>query len=167
VGMSERIIAFTGHRPDKLPNKETGYTIPNPTYIHVCRETERLLKELNPTKCISGMAIGYDSYAAFVCIKLGIPFVAAIPFLGQEKRWVQKSKDQYKWLLSKAAEQVIVCPEFSIAAFQRRNEWMVDNATDVIVCWDGSKGGTGNCVAYAEKVGKPIHRIVPIVKEDE
>ena len=162
MGMSDIIVAFTGHRSDKLG----GYDIPNPTYIQVCQETERLLLELKPVKCISGMAIGFDQWAANICVQLGIPWLASIPFIGQEKRWPKKSQDQYHWLLSKAAEQVVICDAFSIAAFQRRNEHMVDNATDVIACFDGAKGGTANCVAYAEKMGKPIHRIVPIVKED-
>jgi uncharacterized phage-like protein YoqJ len=159
--MSERVIAFTGHRSDKLG----GYDVPNPTYVQVCRETEALLVELKPTKCISGMAIGFDSWSANVCIKLGIPWLASIPFLGQEKRWPKKSQDQYHWLLSKATEQVIVCDSFSLAAFQRRNEHMVDNCDEVISCWNGTKGGTANCIAYAEKMGKPIHRIVPIVED--
>ena len=96
------IISFTGHRSDKLPNKETGYILPNPTYIYVCQQTEKILKELKPDRCISGMALGYDSYAASVCIKLGIPFIAAVPFLGQEKMWPEKSQKAYFKLLENA-----------------------------------------------------------------
>src|SRR6266849_933968 len=98
------VAAFTGHRPDKLPNKETGYKLPNPTYIHICQQLEKVLKELKPEKAISGMALGVDMYAANVCIKLGIPFVAAIPFIGQEKAWPQSSQKTYHLLLGKAAE---------------------------------------------------------------
>ena len=46
------IVAFTGHRPQKLG----GYKLPNPTYIKVCQEIESTLKELKPEKVISGMA---------------------------------------------------------------------------------------------------------------
>ena len=38
---------------------------------------------------------------------------------------------------------------------------MVDLADKVIAVWDGSKGGTGNCVRYAGKRGKEIIRVVP------
>ena len=152
--MRERmIVAFTGHRSPAIG----GYDIPNDTYLFVCRQTAALLKELKPEKCITGMAIGYDQYAAYVCIKLGIPYIAAIPFIGQEKRWVAKSKRVYQALLNKAVETVVVCPEFSIAAYQKRNEWMVDNCDQLIACWNETAGGTANCVAYAKKVGKPIH----------
>jgi uncharacterized phage-like protein YoqJ len=41
---------------------------------------------------------------------------------------------------------------------QIRNEWMVDNAHIVLALWDGSSGGTGNCIKYANRksVNKPI-----------
>jgi uncharacterized phage-like protein YoqJ len=44
---------------------------------------------------------------------------------------------------------------------QKRNEYMVDNSDIVIAVWDGSKGGTYNCVKYAEKLGKKIIVINP------
>lgn len=72
------IVSFTGHRPDKLG----GYKLPNPTYLKVCRDINWLLKELNPEKIISGMALGVDQWAAHIAYKLGTPFVAAIPFEG-------------------------------------------------------------------------------------
>ena len=33
---------------------------------------------------------------------------------------------------------------------------MVDNCTHVLAMWDGSEGGTANCVKYAQAVNKPI-----------
>jgi len=39
---------------------------------------------------------------------------------------------------------------------QTRNIWMVDNCDLVLALWDGSDGGTGNCIKYANKIGKPI-----------
>lgn len=98
------IIAFSGHRSDKIG----GWILPNPIYISVCQQTEVLLKKINPDKCISGMALGYDQYSANVCIKLSIPFIAAVPFLGQEKMWPEKSKRIYYKLLEKAESIIIV-----------------------------------------------------------
>ena len=103
------IISFSGHRPDKLPNKETGYKLPNPTYIHVCRQIDKALRELQPEECISGMALGIDQWAAHICIRLGIPFIAAIPFEGQEKAWPKQSQSIYKLLLAKAKSVTVVC----------------------------------------------------------
>lgn len=155
------IISFSGHRPDKLG----GYKLPNPTYIKVCKKIEAALIEIKPEKCISGMALGIDQWSASICIKLGIPFIAAIPFLGQEGVWPEESKRIYKILLSKANEQVIVSEGgYAAAKLQIRNEWMVDNCNKLLAVWDGSQGGTGNCYKYAESINRDIYRINP--KED-
>lgn len=156
------IVAFTGHRPDKLG----GYVLPNPTYKSICAKIETALKELKPEKVISGMALGIDQWAANIAFKLGIPFLAAVPFIGQDGKWPLESRRIYKILLARATETVIVSEgAYAAAKLQVRNEWMVDqlqNPDDVLIaCWDGSKGGTGNCVAYAEKQKKMIYRIVP------
>lgn len=156
------IVAFTGHRPDKLPDKKTGYKLPNPTYLHVCQQIEKILKELKPEKIISGMALGVDQWAANIAIRLNIPFVAAVPFVGQEKAWPQTSQKIFNKLIEKAAEVVIVS-EGGYAAYkmQIRNEWMVDNCNKLIAVWDQSPGGTGNCVNYAKSKNKDIIFIDP------
>ena len=152
------IVAFTGHRPDKLG----GYKLPNDTYIKVCRDIDWLLKELNPEKVISGMALGVDQWAANIAYKLGIPFVAAIPFEGQELAWPEASQKTYRLLRKLASEEVIVSPGgYSADKMQVRNIWMVDNCDSLIAVWDGSKGGTGNCVEYARSVDRKIYQIDP------
>lgn len=152
------IVAFTGHRPDKLG----GYKLPNDTYIKVCRDIDWLLKELNPEKVISGMALGVDQWAANIAYKLGIPFIAAIPFEGQELAWPEPSQKTYRILRKLASEEVIVSPGgYSADKMQVRNIWMVDNCDSLIAVWDGSKGGTGNCVEYAKSVDRRIYQIDP------
>jgi uncharacterized phage-like protein YoqJ len=152
------IVAFTGHRPDKLG----GYKLPNPTYIKVCREIEKALKELKPEKVLSGMALGVDQWAANIAYKLDIPFVAVIPFEGQEKAWPEESQKTFRLLRKLAAEEVIVCPGgYAPSKMQTRNEWLVDNCDTLIPIWDGTSGGTGNCVKYAESIHRTMYRIDP------
>jgi isocitrate lyase len=115
------IIAFTGHRPNKLGS----YKLPNPTYIHVCQQIEKVLKELKPEKVISGMAQGTDLWAANIAYKLNIPFIAAVPFIGQEKAWPEKSQKIYHNLLNKATETVIVSEgRYSAYKMQVRSQYM-------------------------------------------
>jgi uncharacterized phage-like protein YoqJ len=152
------IVVFTGHRPDKLG----GYRLPNPTYTKVCQEIDKALRELKPEKVISGMALGVDQWAAYIAHKLNIPFVAAIPFEKQESKWPAKSQEIYHQLVKLASEVVIVSPGgYSADKMQIRNKWMVDHCDKLIAIWDGSSGGTGNCVQYAESVKKDIYRINP------
>jgi|ERR1700723_4018163 len=154
------IVAFTGHRPNKLPG---GYKLPNPTYIHVCKSLDKVLTDLKPEKAISGMALGIDQWAASICIKLGIPLIAAIPFVGQEKTWPESSQRIYNNLLSKAAEVVIVSDgEYSALKMQRRNEFMCDQCDILIAIYNGDKsGGTYNCIEYAKSIGKQVIIIDP------
>ncbi len=91
-----------------------------------------------------------------------IPFIAAVPFLGQESCWPKQTKDKYFDLLSKAESKVIVC-EGNYAAWkmQKRNQYMVDNSDILIAVYDGTSGGTQNCVNYANTKTKQIIFINP------
>lgn len=153
-----KIIAGTGHRPPKIG----GYKLPNPKYNYICQQTEKILLTEQPDKVISGMALGFDSWLANIAIKLGIPFIAAVPFEGQERAWPMESQKVFHKLLDRAAEVVIVS-EGGYAAYkmQTRNTWMVDQCDKLIAIWDGSKGGTSNCVDYAVSKNKEIIRINP------
>ena len=156
------IIAFTGHRPPKLIG---GYDIYVGERFHVAFEwiqtqLTNSLKELQPTKAISGMALGVDTWAAKICVELNIPFIAAIPFEGQEKRWSKQDQNIYNQLLEKAEKVITVSNGgYKPSAYQIRDEWMVDNADMVLAVFDGSKSGTKNTIDYAKKVGKEVHII--------
>ena len=154
------ICSFTGHRPNKLPY---GYASNNPFIIWLKSELTKTLSELKPEMAISGMALGVDQIAVEVCIGLGIDFVAAVPFAGQENAWPQPSREHFHSLLKKAAK-IHVVSEGGYAAhkMQVRNQFMVDNSDVLIAVYNGDKaGGTANCVNYAEKTGRRIIRIDP------
>jgi uncharacterized phage-like protein YoqJ len=157
------IISCTGHRPEKLPNKETGYILPNPTYNKICQETEKLLIELKPDKVMSGMALGYDQYFANIAIKLNIPLIAIIPHEGQERIWLKASQILYNKLRSQASEEIIVSSGgYSAYKMQIRNQYLVNNCDLLIACFDGDpKGRTYNCVKYAESIKKEVIIIDP------
>jgi uncharacterized phage-like protein YoqJ len=152
------IVAFTGHRPQKLG----GFSLPNPTYIRVCQSIDKALRELKPDKVITGMALGIDQWAASIAYKLKIPYLAAIPFEGQEKAWPTESQRVFRLLRKLAAEEVIVCEGgYSPGKMQTRNEWMVDHCDTLISVWNGTPGGTANCVNYAKSINKNIYHINP------
>lgn len=146
------IFAGTGHRPNKLG----GYSV---------EVNQKLLAlALNNlegcTKVISGMALGWDQALAHAARMKGIPFIAAVPFFGQESAWPQASQDSYHQLLKAADDVVYVCDKgYAPWKMQIRNEWMVDHCDTVLALWDGSPGGTGNCMKYAQKVNKPIKNV--------
>lgn len=145
------ILSATGHRPDKLG----GYD--KDTTRRIRRAAHRALLKLRPDKVVSGMALGWDQAIAVAALNLGIPFTAAIPFKGQEARWPYDSQREYLDLLDKAARIVCVCDgRYATWKMQKRNEWMVENSDHIAALWNGTSGGTANCVRYAQALRKPI-----------
>lgn len=149
------IIAATGHRPEKLGG-----------YGEAVRDRLRALaagylKAEAPLTVISGMARGWDQAFAEAAIELRIPFIAAVPFEGQHHRWQPDGQRHFEWLCSKAALVKIVSHRPGSRAMQQRNEWMVDQANKICALWDGSTGGTFNCIRYANRVGRPVENLWP------
>lgn len=150
------IVSGTGHRPDKLTKFGKPYTTEQ--HFGIVEVVIDWLEGHEVKKVISGMALGYDMALAHAAVELDIPFIAAVPFEGQERMWSPKSKAFFKTLLDKAAEVVYVCdPGYAPWKMQKRNEWMVDNSNVLLALYNGDKtGGTANCVRYAESKGKVI-----------
>ncbi len=156
-------ISVTGHRPNKL----YGYNLKDLRWIKLKNEFKQLLKENECEVAISGMALGVDTVFALAVLELKdedypIKLHCAIPCKNHSCKWIKESRDLYDDILSKADIVKLVSEEeYRPWLMQKRNEYMVDLADKVIAVWDGSKGGTGNCVKYADKVGKEIIRILP------
>ncbi len=148
--MGVLVLGVTGHRPEKLG----GYSASaQDTLVDF---SVFALHSYQPAKVITGMALGFDTAVAKAALNLGIPFIAAVPFRGQEKKWAWASQEEYWQLLGLAESVVYVCSDgFSVNKMQIRNEWIVDNCTHLMSLYDGSSGGTKNCIDYANKVKKP------------
>lgn len=155
------IVAVTGHRPDKLG----GWYQPNPVYNFVVQGLHAAFTELKPSYVITGMALGVDQWAAEVCLNMGIPYVAAIPFEGQDSIWPPHARAKYAYLMKSANAAYVISPgPFEPKKMQLRNEWMVRECQTLVAVWDGSNGGTSNCVGFAQSIGRPIH-FVPLNHE--
>ncbi len=146
------IICGTGHRPDKLGGY--GDDIKNKLQNLA---TGWLISNKNINGVISGMALGWDQALASAAISLRVPLLAALPFKNQDCKWPEKSQKEFKNILNKASKIVIVSEgEFTSKKMQIRNEYMVDNSDFVLALWNGTSGGTANCIKYAAKKNKLI-----------
>lgn len=149
-------VAGTGHRPDKLGGysqhahwRLTSFAMEEIAILHYTYPIDSI---------ISGMALGWDQALAEAAVELGIPLIAALPFADQCVKWPEESRKQWERLVSRAAQVHEVCPAgYAPWKMQRRNEWMVDQLEQVddvlLALWDGTPGGTGNCVDYALRKG--------------
>jgi uncharacterized phage-like protein YoqJ len=171
LNMATKIITITGHRPNKLDNDYDMSGVKSKALFVLL---EGIFKTENATDIIVGMALGTDTIAALVALNNNLELTCAIPFIGQEDLWPKKSQDIYHSILKKAHKVEIVSngpkptkPWEISKAFNDRNKWMVDQLTPgrdkVVAVWDGSPGGTKNCVDYAvtKQPGIEIIRINP------
>jgi len=147
--MSDLVLGFTGHRPERI----IDYS--EPRLMALCGA---ILDKYQPSLVISGMALGWDMCIAQSCIEKGFQFDAAIPFLGQELKWLSDDKKKYHRILKSARTlQIISEGGFSASKMQKRNEYIVDKCDVLITLWDGKEyGGTWNCIRYGREKGKKI-----------
>lgn len=156
------IWSVTGHRPNKLG----GYDNPERDIRLINLASKAINSDLypKPDKIITGMAQGWDTCIAYTCLSLNIPFIAAIPFRGQEGMWPHPVQDEYRYLLSKAEKvEVISAGGFSTWKMMRRNAWMIEQTTGpVLALWNGDEtGGTAETIKMAKSNGKIIVNLWP------
>lgn len=147
-------MAGTGHR---------SYGYKDHSFNVLIDLNKAVLEKYKPDLVISGMALGFDLTLAKASHNMKIPFVAAVPFSGQADKWESKWKNIYDDLMFFAEDKIIISPCYNKGVFQKRNDWMVDQLEGpgdfLLALWDGSDGGTKNCVRYAEKKNKKIVNI--------
>lgn len=148
---------FTGHRPEKLDMEET--------------EAKALMRE-NIEKAIthgyrtfiSGMARGFDMWAAEVVIEMKkkhpqLRLIAAVPFKDFHLRWENDGRQRFSEILNNSDLVQYVSEHYSFDCYQKRNEWMVNHSSLVIALCNGQKSGTLNTIKYAEKANIPVINI--------
>lgn len=161
----ELILAGTGHRPNKLGgyNTKTDLILLNLALVNI--------KDLNPTKIISGMTLGWDTALALAAIMCHIPVIAAVPCKEQDKFWNKDNQETYKDILNHplVTTHYVSDLPYTNMCMQERNKWMVNNCTKVLALWDGSNGGTANCINYAKKMNREVLNVYNIylkIKEE-
>ena len=146
---SQLKIAFTGHRHLK--------------YVDVEQSLIKVHSDFPGAMWITGGAYGLDSHAARCALDNSIPLWLVLPFPAKVlcARWPSgDARDLLFRSVRGCARLSVVSPVFSMASYQRRNEFMVDAADVLAAFFDGSPGGTANCVRYANEVGRKVVRFL-------
>lgn len=87
----------------------------------------------------------------------------AVPCRNQEAKWLPESKRLYKSILDRADLVILVTDApYSPWLMQARNHYIVEMSDQLLAVWDGSRGGTANCIDYAQKMQKPITVVQPL-----
>ncbi len=142
---------FSGQRPEKLDAS------PEEVKAWLEKQIDRAVADGYVT-FISGCAMGADIWAAQIVLNRRerdprLHLIAVTPWPGFAARWGEDWRRQYDQLLSRADLKVQVSPRYHEGVFLRRNQWMVDHASRLIVYWNGEAGGTRDTVKYARTRG--------------
>ena len=143
-------VSFTGHR---------SYAGEADTALH--KTLEQLYDE-GFTRFLCGMAWGFDLAAGEAVLELRarhseVELVAVVPYAEFSKLFRGDNLERYNRVAECADEMVVVSDNGGDAAFRRRNDYLVDNASIVVAWFDGApRGGTAYTVRRARRSHLPV-----------
>lgn len=170
VRLREEIRRVTQEILDRPAERKRPHRYTDADYLDIQLSHARWRVDYHtlPALGVTGGALGIDTDAAGVWLRMGLPYLVAVPFPGQELRWPKPSQDAYVYML-KFAAGVIHLSETKPASDAKarelllaRNEWMCSVDDELIAVYDGTKGGTGAMVSsWGRFAQPPEHRIDP------
>ncbi len=131
-------LIISGHREEKLATYDHNWISTRITSL-----VKLLMSEKGVSLAYSGMASGVDLYFCKACVIHQLPFIACVPFDGQEELMSKEASLARSEYLKQASSIMKV-----------KNSWMVEHADVAIVVFDGNKGGTHN--VFQQLVEKKI-----------
>lgn len=149
---------FTGHRPNKLDYSESEIKLLLETAI------DNAISDGYVT-FITGMAEGVDIWAAEIVLEkkkhnTALHLICAIPQPGFEKRRSEYETERYENIIKNADYVTTISDNYYRACYQKRNIWMVDHSSFVIMVFNGTTSGIKNTVDYARKVSVYIVNVL-------
>ena len=160
-----KTVAFTGHRPEKLPWGYDEGSSEALLYKFRLREALEYLIGKGYVNFLSGGARGFDAIAAEVVISLReiypwIKLVMVLPCANQAERWSSKDRQRWERLCLQSDHVETLAQMFDKGCMFRRNRYLVDHSDLVLAAYDGcSGGGTAMTLDYAHKTGKKVCRL--------
>ncbi|MDR3278576.1 MAG: DUF1273 domain-containing protein [Oscillospiraceae bacterium] len=162
----DNTCCFSGYRPEKLPwgSDETDAR---------CRALKKKLYDVAEAMYvsgvrhyISGMARGCDTYFTEAVLRLReerpeITIEAALPCEEQAAKWPEEARSRYFNLVSLCDNETLVSRRYTSDCMMKRNRYMVDKSSVIVVVYDGKFGGTMYTRGYAAKRGLEIVDIRP------
>ena len=134
-------VAITGHRPPELG----GYDA-NPVTDRLRAKLVEILTatlEIRPDLVVlTGLGLGAEQLGAEAAAIAGVPYVAVLPFPGQESVWPEAGRRHYRDLLAGASDQVVLQSRAPATkaqagvALSRRNAWLARHADEAVVIWN-------------------------------
>ena len=170
MGMMNKVCAFTGHRPSKLPWRYDEMDSRCVALKTVLTEQITALIEAGVTQFLSGMAEGTDIFCSEIVLALreknpAIKLHCILPCTAQAEKWSVSSQELYRSILGRADSVVYVSRDYHEKCMLDRNRFLVEHAAVLLAVYNGVKrSGTGATVNYARKMDREIIVIDPITR---
>ena len=152
--MNKKACSFTGHRIVS-------------DYDNIREKLRNKLRELigeGYTVFYNGGAIGFDTFCALEIINLKKEFPIKLnlilPCRDQDKKWNERQKTIYKFILENADSIEYVSEEYEAGCMQKRNRVLCEKCDFLLAYLKRESGGTFYTVNYAKKLGKEIFNIL-------
>jgi hypothetical protein len=114
----------------------------------------------------SSLAAGTDQLFADAVLERGGKLIAVVPISDYASHFEGDSLKHYRKLLTASEVIELKSTKQDSRAFLDAGKWVAREAERLIAVWDGEPaegaGGTGDIVAYALSLGRPVHHIDPI-----
>ncbi len=161
--MKEKVVCFTGHRPEKLPCQERGS-------IQTLMLKSFLYKEIYDciqngyTVFVAGLSMGVDMWASTIVMSFmkkypDIKLITISPYkaFGEDR----KNADywEYRNTLEKSSEVIYISEEYYKGCMKKRNLAMIDMSDLIIGVIKEDRSGTSQTIRYAMKKGLKSHII--------
>ena len=163
-----KVCAFTGHRPNKLPWRYDETDSRCVALKSVLMEQIGLLVGAGYTQFLSGMAEATDTWSALSVLSLReknpvIKLHCILPCTAQAEKWSVSSRDLYRSILEQADSVVYVSRDYHKDCMLERNRFMVEKARLLLAVYNGQPhSGTAAAVRHAQRLGCDIIIINPI-----
>lgn len=155
------VVSFTGHRPDKITGWAHSPEVVERTIREaVAREIVRQC-ECGAEEFVSGMAPGFDLWAADEVDRLrkegvispATRLTLAIPYPHFERSFEVAHHPLYNHIVEVADEVVYVSQHYHKGCYAMRNDFLVERADTLIAYYEGIEGGTRYTLRKGQRKG--------------
>ena len=158
-------VAFTGHRPEKLPWGDDENSPSALLYKFRLRETLEYLIGMGYINFLSGAARGFDTIAAEMVISLRevypwIKLIMVLPCADQAKHWNEADQARWENIVLNSDHVETLQDTFTRSCMFKRNRYLVDHSSLLLACFNGDQhSGTAMTVNYAHQKKVKVRRL--------
>lgn len=155
-------VMVTGHRPHHLDADQQAWS-----QVMLARVAAQLAGMHGARHCISGLALGADTWWAVAGLAAGMRLHVYVPFEAQAAKWSGEQQALWRQLRAAASREVLVGGrDYDVRMLHARNDAMLADADLVVALLrsDATSGGTHSTVSKGRHSGRPMLLLDPVTQ---